>query len=191
MFKRYCEVKPNTFQKIVELYAHHLHKSRRKAGRPPKLSVEDQILMTLEYWREYRTYFAHGVPGTPAGVWQSLSVTWRDQAEWRFIPFSSGVYALQRMTNRVGRGLQFAWRADRSLSQVSDLTSGAVLLTLSYGQNNKLTSAVDAYGRRVNYTFSTPTLTDPGKLSFVSQVGGVSANPPAHWTYTYSTANHQ
>lgn len=56
-FKRYCGVKPHTFQKMIEVYSEHLHKSRRKAGRPPKLAVEDQILMTLEYWREYRTYF--------------------------------------------------------------------------------------------------------------------------------------
>jgi hypothetical protein len=26
-------------------------------GRPPKLSIEDQVLVALEYWREYRTYF--------------------------------------------------------------------------------------------------------------------------------------
>ena len=26
-------------------------------GRPAKLSIEDQILVALEYWREYRTYF--------------------------------------------------------------------------------------------------------------------------------------
>lgn len=57
LFKRYCGVKPHTFQKMVEVYTQHLQKSRRKPGRPPKLSVEDQILMTLEYWREYRTYF--------------------------------------------------------------------------------------------------------------------------------------
>ena len=57
LFKRYCGVKPHTFQKMVELYSQHLQKSRRKTGRPAKLSVEDQILMTLEYWREYRTYF--------------------------------------------------------------------------------------------------------------------------------------
>lgn len=56
-FKRYCGVKPHTFQKMVEVFAEHLSKTRIKAGRPPKLSVEDQILMTLEYWREYRTYF--------------------------------------------------------------------------------------------------------------------------------------
>jgi hypothetical protein len=42
---------------MVEVFAEHLSKTRIKAGRPPKLSVEDQILMTLEYWREYRTYF--------------------------------------------------------------------------------------------------------------------------------------
>ncbi|WP_197710996.1 helix-turn-helix domain-containing protein, partial [Acinetobacter baumannii] len=26
-------------------------------GRPPKLSIEDQILLGLSYWREYRTLF--------------------------------------------------------------------------------------------------------------------------------------
>ena len=26
-------------------------------GVPPRLSIEDQILVALEYWREYRTYF--------------------------------------------------------------------------------------------------------------------------------------
>ncbi len=29
-------------------------------GRPSKLGLEDQLLMTLEYWREYRTYFHIG-----------------------------------------------------------------------------------------------------------------------------------
>lgn len=32
-------------------------RARRKTGRPPKLSVEDHVLLTLEYWREYRTLF--------------------------------------------------------------------------------------------------------------------------------------
>jgi DDE superfamily endonuclease len=31
-----------------------------KSGRPTKLSLEDQILVTLQYWREYRTYFHIG-----------------------------------------------------------------------------------------------------------------------------------
>ena len=57
LFKRYCGVKPETFQKMVEVVSDHLSQMRVKTGRPPKLSVEDQLLMTLEYWREYRTFF--------------------------------------------------------------------------------------------------------------------------------------
>ncbi|MEQ1231018.1 transposase family protein, partial [Acinetobacter junii] len=34
-------------------------------GRPSSLSLEDQLLMTLSYWREYRTLFhvamSHGI----------------------------------------------------------------------------------------------------------------------------------
>jgi predicted transcriptional regulator len=56
-FKRYCGVEPETFQRMVELVSNHLTKKRRKTGRPPKLSVTDQVLLTLEYWREYRTLF--------------------------------------------------------------------------------------------------------------------------------------
>jgi hypothetical protein len=33
---------------------------KKKTGRPGKISLEDQILMTLEDWREYRTYFHIG-----------------------------------------------------------------------------------------------------------------------------------
>src|SRR5207253_7712283 len=56
-FKRYCGVEPDTFQRMVELISKRLTKTRRKSGRPPKLTVEDQVLLTLEYWREYRTLF--------------------------------------------------------------------------------------------------------------------------------------
>jgi hypothetical protein len=57
LFKRYCGVKPETFQKMVTVVSDHPSNRRVKTGRPPKLSVEDQVLMTLEYWREYRTFF--------------------------------------------------------------------------------------------------------------------------------------
>jgi Helix-turn-helix of DDE superfamily endonuclease len=56
-FKRYCGVEPETFRRMVELVSTRLIGARRKTGRPPKLSVEDQVLLTLEYWREYRTLF--------------------------------------------------------------------------------------------------------------------------------------
>jgi len=34
-----------------------IEKGLRDFGRPPKLSRADQVLMTLIYWREYRTEF--------------------------------------------------------------------------------------------------------------------------------------
>src|SRR5215210_7583029 len=56
-FKRYCGVRPETFRRMVELVSNHLSRKRRVSGRPTNLPVEDQVLMTLEYWREYRTFF--------------------------------------------------------------------------------------------------------------------------------------
>ena len=56
-FKRYCGVRPETFRRMVEVVSNRLNKRRRVSGRPTKLPVEDQVLMTLEYWREYRTFF--------------------------------------------------------------------------------------------------------------------------------------
>jgi hypothetical protein len=58
-FKRLCGVTPATFQDMVRVIkAEKL--LEKKTGRPSKLSVENQVLMTLEYWREYRTYFHMG-----------------------------------------------------------------------------------------------------------------------------------
>jgi Helix-turn-helix of DDE superfamily endonuclease len=34
---------------------------QKKEGRPNKLSIADQILMMLEYYREYRTFFHMGL----------------------------------------------------------------------------------------------------------------------------------
>jgi len=55
-FKRLCGVYPETFALMVEIVQFHQNQ-KKIAGRPSKLSVEDKILMTLEYLREYRTYF--------------------------------------------------------------------------------------------------------------------------------------
>jgi len=52
-FKRLTGAKPTTFAKMVVV----LEKELPNFGRPPKLSRADQLLMTLMYWREYRTQF--------------------------------------------------------------------------------------------------------------------------------------
>ena len=52
-FKRLTGVQRSTFEKMLEV----VDKGLREFGRPPKLSRADQLLMTLMYWREYRTEF--------------------------------------------------------------------------------------------------------------------------------------
>jgi Helix-turn-helix of DDE superfamily endonuclease len=56
-FKRYRRVQPETSRRMVEVVSDHLRRKRRASGRPTRLPVVDQVLMTLEYRREYRTFF--------------------------------------------------------------------------------------------------------------------------------------
>jgi hypothetical protein len=56
-FKRYCGVEKETFDKMCEIVREKSAAQRLIDGRPPKLEIEDQVLLTLEYWREYRTMF--------------------------------------------------------------------------------------------------------------------------------------
>ena len=56
-FRRLTGVKKETFQVMVEIL-HQAESLRRGKGGPKrKLSVEDMLLLALEYLREYRTYF--------------------------------------------------------------------------------------------------------------------------------------
>lgn len=59
-FKRLCGVGRQTFAEMVEVLSPHLIRRGRRGGQA-KLSVEDQLLVTLEYWREYRSQFHIGV----------------------------------------------------------------------------------------------------------------------------------
>lgn len=59
-FRRLTGVKRSTFSRLVEITKEALQLKKVRGGRPNKLRVEDMVLMTLEYWREYRTYFHIG-----------------------------------------------------------------------------------------------------------------------------------
>lgn len=59
-FKRLCGVHHQTFTRMVTVLEEQVEQKKKKSGRPSKLSVADQVLMSLEYWREYRTYFHIG-----------------------------------------------------------------------------------------------------------------------------------
>jgi hypothetical protein len=52
-FHRLTGVKRAVFEQMVEVVSG----AQRDFGRPRKLSVADQVLLTLCYWREYRSQF--------------------------------------------------------------------------------------------------------------------------------------
>ena len=54
-FKRYLGVSKLTFEKMVETVKTMQMKTKKKIGGPPRLCVEDQVIITLIYLREYRT----------------------------------------------------------------------------------------------------------------------------------------
>ena len=59
-FRRVTGVKAATFDKAVEILTKADLVKMSKGGRPSKLSIQNKLLMTLEYWREYRTYIKIG-----------------------------------------------------------------------------------------------------------------------------------
>lgn len=56
-FRRLTGVKKKTFEEMVRLLEISRAEKKARGGRPNKLSVEETLLMALEYLREYRTYF--------------------------------------------------------------------------------------------------------------------------------------
>lgn len=57
-FRRLSGVRNSTFKKMVGILKAEKQTNRRyRGGRRANLSIEDSLLMTLEYLREYRTYF--------------------------------------------------------------------------------------------------------------------------------------
>lgn len=57
-FKRLCGVRRETFAAMCQTVLEY--KDRHRRGRKSNLSVENQILLTLSFWREYRTLFHLG-----------------------------------------------------------------------------------------------------------------------------------
>jgi hypothetical protein len=55
VFKRLHGVKPAAFEKMLSVLQREYLVLHRKGGKPPKLTVEDKLDITLKYLREYRT----------------------------------------------------------------------------------------------------------------------------------------
>lgn len=59
-FRRACGFSRSTFQAMLEVLRPELDRSGKRGGQN-SLSVENQLLLTLQYWREYRTQFHIGL----------------------------------------------------------------------------------------------------------------------------------
>ena len=55
LFKRLYGVKPDTFEKMLSILQREYDILHRNGGKPPKLTVEDKLYISLKYLREYRT----------------------------------------------------------------------------------------------------------------------------------------
>ena len=54
-FKRVYGVKPDTFSKMLAILQKEFEAMHKNGGKPPKLTPEDKLYITLKYLRDYRT----------------------------------------------------------------------------------------------------------------------------------------
>lgn len=59
-FRRLTGVRKRTFSVMVTVLKQAEVERKVQGGKPNHLTVETRLLMTLEYWREYRTYLHIG-----------------------------------------------------------------------------------------------------------------------------------
>ena len=59
-FRRLTGVKPDTFLEMISILQEAESLRMSRGGKPHRLSIEDRLLMALEYLREYRPYFHLG-----------------------------------------------------------------------------------------------------------------------------------
>jgi hypothetical protein len=55
--KRLTGIKRNTFNKMLEILTKAEVIKKKQGGQPSKLSIPERLVLTLEYFREHRTYF--------------------------------------------------------------------------------------------------------------------------------------
>jgi len=60
-FKRVVGVSKDTFKEMLQVLTKHYCETKSKGGRKKALAPSDEILVMLEYYREYRTFKHIGV----------------------------------------------------------------------------------------------------------------------------------
>ena len=69
-FRRIVGIKRKTFEMMTKILSTAYAFKHEKGGRRPKLSIENQLMLALEYWRQYITFaelgFNYGVAESTA-----------------------------------------------------------------------------------------------------------------------------
>lgn len=88
-FRRLTGVRKRTFAEMVTVLEVAEAALKKQGGKPSRLTVETRLRMTLEYWREYRTYLhighSYGVSESTA----SRTIRWCEDTL-----ITSGVFTL-------------------------------------------------------------------------------------------------
>jgi hypothetical protein len=88
VFRRLTGVKITTFQKMVEVLKKAEIEKKKFGGKPSKLCIQDKLLMTLEYLREYRTYLHISVSYGVSSSAVCRTIRWTEDALIRAKEFS-------------------------------------------------------------------------------------------------------
>lgn len=92
-FRRLTCVRRSTFEEMAVMLFAAKCKQKAAGGKTNRLCIEDQLLMMLEYWREYRTYFHIG---------QSYGIS--ESAAYRNIKWCENTLAKSKAFRLPGRG---------------------------------------------------------------------------------------
>ena len=60
-FQRLYGIPEKVFKLMIKILEKAEIEKKKLGGRPSKLTIEQKLKMTLQYWRQYRTYFEIGL----------------------------------------------------------------------------------------------------------------------------------
>ena len=126
-FRRLTGVKLATFTLMVEV-VNTAERSKKKSGKPHKLSSEDRVLLTLEYLRDYPTYLR-------------LSVNWG-------VHESTAKRIQNRVENLLMKDARFHVLGKKALLEQPDLEVVVVDASERPVERPKKSSGVVTVGRR-------------------------------------------
>ena len=135
-------------------------------------------------------YIVTGVASTTTGLWNSLTITFKDESKWTFSsnPNTTNAYALTNIANLAGRSVGLYYDASSRLTDCKDdITPFHTLLHLDYANGSYLSLLTEysdpANPRKIDYGVGTQNTTTV--LTSVSQMYTGATPIRQDWKYSY------